>query len=126
LEAALGFVIRRIREEARRSGKPLDENEEDFLWNLPTKPTNPLAHPPHYFGEGVLDPLRVRDLQFERLCNLAKNAHKSDIAIKTESARQWNFAAAVLRLNNHPMSWLCSGVASKSGKPPHLQMDASY
>lgn len=106
LDAALEFVIRRIREEGERSGEPLDEDEEDFLRNLPTRPTNPTLHSTHYAGDGVLGSFPIRDLSFERLCDLAKAAYKSDTTIGTESERQWNFAAAVFRLNRHPMSWL--------------------
>lgn len=116
LDAALEFVIRRIREEADRSGHPLDEDEEDFLRNLPTKPTNPTLHSAHYAGEGVLGTFPIRDIPFERLCNLARQAYKSDTTIGTESERQWNFAAAVLRLNGHPMSWLLQWAGIKLRK----------
>jgi hypothetical protein len=43
LETALTFVIERIGEEAKRSGKPLSDNERDFLRHLPTQPLNPAA-----------------------------------------------------------------------------------
>jgi hypothetical protein len=103
LEAALTFVIERIGEEAERSGTPLDENERYFLWHLPTEPTNLTIHQ-GYDPESYMPVLR--DLSYERLCALAKNARLHDIRTRPDAARDWEFSGAAFQLEHHPMSWL--------------------
>jgi hypothetical protein len=66
----------RIREEAERSGAPLEEEEQSFLSHLPTTPTNPMAH--RAFDPELPAPVH-RDFGYERLCNLAKDAHLHDL-----------------------------------------------
>ncbi len=75
LEIVSAFVIERIGEEAERSGAPLGDDEMHFLSHLPDKPTNPTAEwgfQTSYEGDSPTPVLR--DLGFERLCNLAKGA----------------------------------------------------
>src|SRR5215467_9693840 len=103
LETAVNFVVDRIREEADLICSPLDEEELEFLKNLPSVPTNPTLHNDPY-SESAWPPLR--DLPFERLCSLAKAARLRDLQLRPEASREWEFAAAVLQLNRHPMSWL--------------------
>jgi hypothetical protein len=103
LDAALRFVIRRIEEEANRSGKPLSDEERLLLDNLPKAP-------PLFQNSGGIEefpPVVVpRDVTYERLCALAKSAHQSDRTVNAE-AGSWEFAAAVSKLRRHPISWLC-------------------
>ncbi len=95
-------MIRRIEEEATRSGESLNEDQRSLLHFLPMHSAFDFApnaeHPP------VLLP--PRDTTYERLCALAKAAYHNDLRINPPSALDWNFAAAVSKLNRHPMSWL--------------------
>lgn len=117
LDQALHFVIRRIGEQARREGQPLLESEREFLLHLPERPTNPTLHSAgHYPGDLTLGTLPLRDLEFERLCSLAKNAYAYETEMKPEARVQWNFAAAVFNLNNHPMSWMLRWAGIKGKK----------
>ncbi len=100
LQIALAFVIKRIEEEACRSGEPLDEDERLLLTHLPTTSALPFAVDPEF-------PAPVpRDFSYERLIKLAKAAHRYDASPSSELAFDWEFAAAVLKLERHPMSWL--------------------
>src|SRR5579871_2187367 len=98
LDAALHFVIARIEKEAERSGAALDEDEKEFLRNLPTKPTNPTLH----MGDHSTDWPVLRDFSYERLCTLAKSAYAYDVRLQPEALRQWDFACAVLQFHHHP------------------------
>jgi len=114
LNAALAFVIERISVQAEVDAKPLDEDERYLLTHLPTQPTNPTI-------PGVADeygpPMpMLRDFHFEKLCILAKNAHRRDIQNRPGAAGQWDFAASVLSLNGHPMSWLLGWAGIKPKK----------
>jgi hypothetical protein len=107
LENVSAFVIERIIEEAERSGTPLGDDEKDFLNHLPDKPTNPTAElgfNTAYEGDSPIPVLR--DIGFERLCNLAKDAHSKDLDARPHGAREWQFAGAVLQAHRHPLSWL--------------------
>jgi hypothetical protein len=106
LETALTFVIERIGEEAERSGAPLDDEELGFLSHLPTQPTNPTITAFNTAYEELWPTPVLRDFRFERLCNLAREAHSHDLRTRPDGAREWEFAAAVLQLRRHPMSWL--------------------
>lgn len=119
LEAALTFVIERIGEEAERSGVPLGEDEIDFLSHLPTQPTNPTV----LWGfntayEDSWPTPALRDLRFERLCNLARNAHLHDLHARPDATREWEFAGAVLKLHRHPLSWLLQWAHIRTAKRP--------
>lgn len=106
LDAAIGFVIDRISEQGTRCGTHLSDHERHFLHYLPTHPTNPTLVWREGFYSRTAWPTRpLRDYQFERLCALAKDAHRYDVETGTSAKNEWKFAAAVLQLNNHPMAW---------------------
>jgi len=113
LDVALRFVIGRIEEEANRSGKPLSDEERSLLNNLPKDP--PLFQ--NSGGYAEFPPIVVpRDVTYERLCALAKSAHRSDRAVNAE-AGSWEFAVAVSTLCRHPISWLLWWAGLKTRKP---------
>jgi hypothetical protein len=119
LENSSTFVIERIGEEAERSGVPLDDDEKEFLVHLPTQPTNPTAS--WGFNTAYEDPWPtpvLRDLRFERLCNLARDAHLHDLRARPDAAREWEFASAVLKLHRHPLSWLLQWAHVRTAKRP--------
>lgn len=103
LEDALTFVVRRIEGEAMRSGKPLTEDEGLLLNNLPITPLFPLTPG----NDPEFPPMPVpRDLAYERLIALAKEARRDDLRVDSMSDRKWRYAATVCKLHKHPMSWL--------------------
>jgi hypothetical protein len=111
LDAALAFVIERISQEAERSGTPLGNDEKHFLNHLPTQPTNPIAVTG--FNTAYKDTLPtpiLRDFGFERLCKLAKDAHRHDIRTRPDAVPEWEFAAA--------MSWLLGWAGVRTKKRP--------
>ena len=113
LDAALRFVIRRIEEEANRSGEPLTDDEQLLLNNLPKDP--PLFQ--NSGGCAEFPPVVVpRDATYERLCALAKSAHQSDRTVNAE-AGSWEFALAVSTLCRHPISWLLWWAGVRTRKP---------
>jgi hypothetical protein len=116
LTNALQFVVSRIHEEAERSGAPLDDDEDDFLKHLPTAPTNPLSVGSPMASESGWPSPALRDLPFERLCELAKSAHLHNVRGRPEAEREWAFAAAILRLKRHPMAWLLEWAGIKAPK----------
>jgi hypothetical protein len=119
LENSLTFVIARISEQAERSGAPLGDDEIDFLHHPPTQPTNRTASwGIHTADEGSWPILNLRDLEFERLCNLARNAHSHDLLTRPDAAREWEFAGAVLQLNRHPVSWLLQWAHIRTAQRP--------
>lgn len=81
LNTALDFVIRRIEEEASRSGEPLTDEQLTLLKNLPVDST---------FRGQVMEPetplILPRDLAFERLCALAKAAQTRDLQLARRTA----------------------------------------
>ena len=115
LDAALTFVIKRIEEEATQSGEPLSEEQSFLLKDLPTTPS--------LLQSGVGGPedpnvvIAPRDIAYERLCALAKAARNADLQLNAESGLTWDFAAAVTKLNQHPMSWLLQWAGVKPRKP---------
>jgi hypothetical protein len=116
LDVALAFVIERVSQEAERSAAPLGDDEKHFLNNLPAEPTNPTAE----WGfntayEGFWPTPVLRDFRFERLCKLARVARLDDLQTSPDTAREWEFAVAVLELHRHPMSWLLrwAGIRSR-------------
>lgn len=98
LETALSFVVRRIEEQAKASGHPLNEEEHSLLKNLPPSNANSLNWASE-FGPQELVP---RNIDLERVCALAKAAHLNDRNINPDSL-DWEFAFAVFTLNRHPM-----------------------
>jgi hypothetical protein len=102
LSAALAFVIDRIEQQAMRSGEPLNEDERFLLNNLPTVSTAPEIN----IGDPEV-PLHFvrRDRTYERLCALAKAARRNDVQLNPASL-DWDFAFAVAKLSQHPLSWL--------------------
>ena len=111
LEASLAFVIGRIEEEARRSGEPPSDEERSLLNDLPTHSVVPMGNGSDPESPTVPVP---RDTVFERLCALARDACNSDVRLAPTSALDWEFAAAVSKLNHHPMSWLLHWAGVKS------------
>jgi hypothetical protein len=113
MSAALAFVINRIEEQAMRLGQPLDEEQRFLLKNLPDHPDAPEF--------STSDPefpvsFSLRDVTYERLCVLAKDAHRSDREMNLGS-HEWEFALNVSKLNRHPMCWLLQWAGVKQRKP---------
>jgi len=96
LNKALGFAIGRIEEEATRSGEPLSDEQRLLLHHLPKDSALPQVYFPDAEFPAVLLP---RDTAYERLCALAKAAHHIDLRLNPASAIDWEFAAAVSKLN---------------------------
>jgi len=113
LGAALGFVIGRIEEQAIRSGEPLNEEQRFLLNNLPEHSAAPsfIAGDPEF--PSYLVP---RDTAYERLCALAKVAHRSDLELNSAS-HDWEFAFNVSKLNRHPMCWLLQWAGVQQRRP---------
>ena len=114
LDKSLAFVIGRIEEEATRSGEPLSDEERFLLNDLPTYSVVPMGNGSDPESLTVLVP---RDTVFERLCALARDARNSDARLAPTSAIDWEFAAAVSKLNHHPMSWLLHWAGVKVRRP---------
>jgi hypothetical protein len=72
LETALTFVVRRIEEQAKESGHPLNDEEHSLLKNLPATNVNYLSWAAPELGPPELVP---RNINLERLCALAKTAY---------------------------------------------------
>jgi hypothetical protein len=113
LRNALAFVIRRIEEEATRTGARLNADQRCLLQDLPT--TSPLND---QIDPEVSLPI-PRDLAFERLCALASAAHAYDQRTNPQAGSEWQLAAAVFKLNRHPMGWLLqwARIKSRVGRP---------
>lgn len=98
LHSALSFVTSRVNEQATLSGESLSLQQSLLLTNL--RSSTPAIWIP---GPETPDPPLVpRDVNYERLCALAKAAYLNDRNINPESL-DWEFAFAVFRLNRHPM-----------------------
>jgi hypothetical protein len=111
LDVALGFVIGRIEEAAARSGEPLSDAQRFLLNHLPK---DSALSQTYVAGPELLVP---RDTAYERLCAIAKNAYHNDLRVNPASALDWEFAAAVSKLNRHPMSWLLHWASVKERRP---------
>lgn len=98
LETALNFAVRRIEEQARTSGHPLNEEEHSLLKNLPPSDVSYPVWDPE-LGPPDLVP---RNINLEQLCALAKAAYLNDRKINPEFL-DWEFAFAIFTLNRHPM-----------------------
>jgi hypothetical protein len=98
LDAALSFVTSRVNEQATLSRDLLNVQQSLLLTNLPS--STPAIWIP---GPETPDPTLVpRDVNFERLCALAKAAYLNDRETNPGSL-DWEFALAVFTLNRHPM-----------------------
>jgi hypothetical protein len=86
LDNALSFVVRRIEGEATRSGKPLTEEQGSLLNDLPTTPPFPVTASSD--PEFPLLPV-PRDLAYERLIALAKEARQHDVRVDSMSDQKW-------------------------------------
>lgn len=114
LDTCLAFVIGRIEEEATRSGKPLSDDQRFLLNHLPNNSALPIWNGADPESPAVLIP---RDIAFERLCVVVREAHKSDVGLNPASSLDWEFAVAVLKLNRHPMAWLLGWTGTKERRP---------
>src|SRR5258708_8632211 len=113
LNAALSFVTGRVNKEATLSGEPLNAQQSLQLTNLPS--STPAIWLP---GPETPDPPLVpRDVNYERLCALAKSAYLNDRKINPESL-DWGFAFAVFTLNRHPLWALLKHPSVKYRTPP--------
>ena len=113
LGAALSFVARRVDEQATLSGEPLNVQQSSLLTNLPS--STPAVWIP---GPETPDPTLVpRDVNYERLCALAKAAYLNDRKVNPESL-DWEFAFAVFALNGHPMCGVLHSAGVKMYRRP--------
>jgi hypothetical protein len=112
LGAALDFVTGRVNQQASQSGEPLSAQQSLLLTNLPS------STPPIWLaGPETPDPQLVpRDVNYERLCALAKTAYLSDRQIDS-ALLDWEFAFAVFTLNRHPMWGLLKQAGLKYRRP---------
>src|SRR5262249_41215307 len=113
LNAALSFVTDRVNEQAAQSGEPLNAQQSWLRANLPSSPRAIWLPGPNIPGA----PLVPRDITYERLCALAKNAYVNDHQIHP-AAPDWDFAFAVFRLNRHPMWGILQRAGVKYPRPP--------
>jgi hypothetical protein len=96
LDAALQFVIERIKGQAVQSGAALTHVQLELLRNLPK------AHSAGVPSAGDSGFTPARDTNYERLCALAKAAFGE--ASEQDSERlKWEFASAVFLFHNDPM-----------------------
>jgi hypothetical protein len=114
LDNALGFVIRRVEEEATRSGEPLSDEQRFLLNHLPENSALPQNYGADPESPIVLVP---RDALYERLCAVAKAAYQYDLRLNPASDLDWDLAAAVSKLHRHPMAWLLSWAGLKVRRP---------
>jgi hypothetical protein len=114
LATALRFVIGRIEDEATQSGESLSDEQRYLLTHLPNASVLPQACGSDPESPMVLVP---RDTEYERLCAVAKLAHHNDLRLNPASILDWDFAAAVFKLNGHPMSWLLQWAGVKVRRP---------
>ena len=111
LEAAQRFVSGRIAEQATLSGEPLNDEQRLLLNYMPSSPVV------FFDPETTLVP---RNINYERLCALAKAAYLNDRKINPESL-DWDFAFAVFTLNRHPMWGLMHSSGVKKYRRPLCQ-----
>jgi hypothetical protein len=114
LDNILSFVVKRIEGEAKRLGKPLSDEEALLLNDLPTAPLFPQT----VTGDPELPPPMPipRDLAYERLIALAREALRYDVRRDSASDREWRYAATVCKLHGHPMLWLLHWAGIKEQK----------
>jgi hypothetical protein len=108
LDSALRFVIGRIGKQAMLSGEPLSEEQHMLLNYLPSST-------PANWGPEIISPI-PRNINYERVCALAKTAYLIDRQANPESL-DWEFAFAVLTLNRHPIWGLLHLAGMKNRKP---------
>jgi len=113
LERALAFVIQRIQLQAELSGKALTDEQDALLKNLPDIP----VYPEETLSDSALSMLLPRELDYERLIGLARDARRHDVSFDSLYAPRWKWAVAVLKLRNHPMSWLLGWAKMQYERP---------
>jgi len=113
LDAALSFVTSRVNEQATLSGEPLNVQQSLLLTNLSSS-TPAIWIPCPEFPD---PPLVPRDVNFERLCALAKAAYLNDRKTNPESL-DWEFALAVFLLNRHPVWGVLHSAGAKMYQRP--------
>jgi hypothetical protein len=111
LDTALTFVTKRVEEEATRSGASLDAGERYLLTHLPATSALP------EWVDGESPTLVPRDFPYEKLCALTRAARVYDLRTRPGAAQEWEFAAAVFKLNRHPMSWLLQWAGLREPRP---------
>jgi hypothetical protein len=114
LDHALAFVGERIEEEATRSGEPLTDEQRFLLKNLPRYSALPVTNVTTPDYPPVILP---RDVAYERLVALAKDARHNDMRVNPASDLEWKCAVAVSKLHRHPMSWLLRWAGMKERRP---------
>jgi len=77
LSRALAFVIGRIEHEAGESGEPLSEEQRLLLTNLPKESTVPAMNGTDPESPPLLSV--TRDVAYERLIALARDARQKDL-----------------------------------------------
>jgi hypothetical protein len=114
LDHALAFVIERIEEEATRSGERLTDEQRFLLNNLPRYSALPVTNVPDPEYPPMLIP---RDVAYERLIALARDARRNDVRVNPASDLEWKCAVAVSKLNRDPISWLLGWAGMKERRP---------
>ncbi|HST08918.1 MAG TPA: hypothetical protein VLL05_00970 [Terriglobales bacterium] len=115
LQSALEFVIARIEQEAVRSGETLNDEQRFLLNNLPKESALPKMD-----GTDPESPPLVsipRDLAYERLIALAREARDRDLQANTAFGREWKLAYLVSKLHRPPMAWLLEWAGMKKPGP---------
>lgn len=115
LGTALSFVVRRIEEQAKALGHPLNEEEHSLLKNMPSSNVNYMI----WASEVGPPELVPRNIDLERLCALAKGAYLNDRKINPESL-DWEFAFAVFTSSRHPMWGVLHSAGVKIDRRPLL------
>jgi len=115
LSRALAFVIGRTEHEAVRSGDPLSEEQRILLQNLPRESAVPAIIGTDPESTPLLSV--PRDVAYERLIALARNARRNDLRAYPASDVEWRIAFVVSKLNRHPMSWLLAWAGMKERTP---------
>jgi hypothetical protein len=110
-DAVLRFVIDRIEQEATQSGERLSAEQRFLLENLPRSAGVSLATS---FPENPK--LAPRNVNYERLCDLAKLAYREDVR-QNRKPLAWELASAVTLFHNDPM-WSLLHYAGVKGHRP--------
>ena len=94
---AKGFLVSRIVEEAQRQNKPLSDLEEKMLYFSETFPTLPNMMEIAERFEREIDSGKYE----ERICRLAKDAHRHDSQESPAYTPLWEEAIRVLKKEDH-------------------------
>jgi hypothetical protein len=115
LSRALAFMTGRIEHEAAQSGEPLSEEQRLLLNNLPRESAVPAMNGTDPESPPLLSV--PRDVAYERLITLTRDARRKDLQANLASDAEWKIAFVVLKLNRHPMSWLLAWAGIKERTP---------